>query len=352
MTVHYDAKNHAQIIFTLSEGSVWRKCYLACLLNVGVTILLYVLKEKYDINLAINDKGHSFLSILTSFLVVTRMSIIYSRFWASREVVAKMYRSGRRLASKAAVYTMFDSSDKAQIYREQIMRKLLKLVGSSTYIIQDNAMSIALVEGCDVEDVKRNHFSSKNAIKSNSHELEILQDPDLLGLNLHATIVDHAKYLSKPLLMPHELDLLTELDNYLHSYSTLIKTASSPFPFPVVQMTYTLVGIYLFTLPFVLCDDIRNKYVAATVILFLTYGFMGLTLVATELQDPFNGDPNDFEMDKYRDRVANGVEADLSCVFTTLDDWYTRNDEKHDDGQNKFAWASIFGTDMSYSSAT
>ena len=66
-------------------------------------------------------------------------------------------------------------------------------------------------------------------------------------------------------------------------------------------MTTALLFIFLFTIPFVLLppegeavpwDDVVYNCLAVFVI---TYGFMGMLLIAIQLDDPFGDDPNDFK---------------------------------------------------------
>lgn len=64
----------------------------------------------------------------------------------------------------------------------------------------------------------------------------------------------------------------------------------TPFPFPLVQMTRTFLLLYIFTVPFVLLDDVDSGHVTHIVGIFiLTYGFFGLEVTAMELDDPFGG---------------------------------------------------------------
>lgn len=61
-------------------------------------------------------------------------------------------------------------------------------------------------------------------------------------------------------------------------------------------MARTLVFLYVFTVPFVLLSDEDSGVIAHCFMVFVvTYGFVGLELVAIELDNPFGDDPNDFD---------------------------------------------------------
>ena len=68
-----------------------------------------------------------------------------------------------------------------------------------------------------------------------------------------------------------------------------LKLVTTQLPFPLVQMGRTFLLFYIFTLPFALLSDISSPYVHLLVIFFVTYGFVGLEIVAVELDDPFGG---------------------------------------------------------------
>ena len=76
------------------------------------------------------------------------------------------------------------------------------------------------------------------------------------------------------------------------------KFMTTPVPFPLIQMTRTILLFYLYSFPFVFLSDqdpARMMIEHCVVVFLLTYGFMGLELVSIELDDPFGNDPNDFE---------------------------------------------------------
>jgi predicted membrane chloride channel (bestrophin family) len=55
---------------------------------------------------------------------------------------------------------------------------------------------------------------------------------------------------------------------------------------------------YVFGTPFVLLDDTPANLLiehCIVVVVFTTYGFMGLELLLIELDDPFGNDEHDFE---------------------------------------------------------
>ena len=84
--------------------------------------------------------------------------------------------------------------------------------------------------------------------------------------------------------------LWTEINIY-----SIRKFMTTPVPFPLIQMARTFLFLYIFTVPFVLLSDESSVLAHCFTIFLLTYGFMGLEVVAIELDNPFGDDPNDFD---------------------------------------------------------
>ena len=71
-------------VLTQMHGSVWPRVMPYCICNVLLASTIYYLKFHRNLDLTFSDKGHSFMSLLVSFLVVTRSNIAYSRFMEAR----------------------------------------------------------------------------------------------------------------------------------------------------------------------------------------------------------------------------------------------------------------------------
>ena len=70
---------------------------------------------------------------------------------------------------------------------------------------------------------------------------------------------------------------------------------TTPIPFPLVQMSRTFLFAYVFTVPFALLSDKSSIVAHCCEVFILTFGFVGLELVAIELDNPFGNDENDFD---------------------------------------------------------
>jgi predicted membrane chloride channel (bestrophin family) len=66
--------------------------------------------------------------------------------------------------------------------------------------------------------------------------------------------------------------------------------------------------IYVSTLPLVFShDQDSGMWEDCITVFLLTYGFVGLLMVAAELDDPFGDDPNDFDIDHFSQFAVDDV---------------------------------------------
>uniref|UniRef100_A0A7S0C3N8 Uncharacterized protein n=1 Tax=Proboscia inermis TaxID=420281 RepID=A0A7S0C3N8_9STRA len=140
------------------------------------------------------------------------------------------------------------------------------------------------------------------------------------------------------------MDLTQELNSYINAYHTLTQMSSAPFPFPLLQMSFTITDVWLYTLPFALASTIEDGYVCALIVFFIHFGFAGINAVSNEIMHPTGSDPNDFEMDLYRDRTARGIQGDLSSRWTNLND----RDESSGNNITDDFWMQMTGQDLKH----
>jgi hypothetical protein len=109
------------------------------------------------------------------------------------------------------------------------------------------------------------------------------------------------------------VDLLHE---FVMSYRNLLRIASTPLPFALVQMGRTFIFIWVVTIPFVLSGgDFLQQYPSAfSFVILLTYGFLGLEFVSRMLSNPFGDEiKNDLNIKGMGAAAVIGIENDSRC---------------------------------------
>mmetsp|Transcript_729 Transcript_729/g.1765 ORF Transcript_729/g.1765 Transcript_729/m.1765 type:complete len:580 (-) Transcript_729:283-2022(-) len=371
--VEYDGENHLGVLFQL-YGSVWPSVLPWCISTLLVTMAVWYLRENDIIDLSIaSNTGHSFMSILVSFLIVTRTTITYNRFMEARQHLGDLYRSSREIVHYTCLLTNQNTNDDAKKWRQEVAYRTIvslrvavaaleyRSKGINTWEVipdQEHEKTELMIEHDDASALNelserpstpgsggdrplpvRSLSSPTGSVNSSSRFLrrtttntaykpstdhfailkhlahgprtrtdENFRAPIVWAYNLREVILWPRKKGSVILRerdwhVNESLKLLALVSDFVAAYHELKKLVSTPFPFPLIQMTRTFLFFWVFTLPMVLCEDNDQPYEVLVLMFFITYGFLGLEYVNIELDDPYGNDPNDFPGQRWAETV-------------------------------------------------
>ena len=117
----YRTHDHVTVLFSI-KGSVWLRVLPYCLFNAFVTAIIVfgrTLKEDF-VDLTIPDNGHKFMSMLASFLVVTRCKIAYQRYCQTSTTLSSLMKSSRELVQQSVAFTRYENSQQARKWRFEV----------------------------------------------------------------------------------------------------------------------------------------------------------------------------------------------------------------------------------------
>jgi predicted membrane chloride channel (bestrophin family) len=325
--VEYDGDNHLSVLLQM-YGSVWPKVFPWCIATMLVSYGIILLRDFDIVDLTIhNNNGHSFMSILVSFLVVTRATITYNRFMQARQYLSELYRSSREVVQYACLLSNADKGTAAQRWRQDVAYRTILTLRMATVAVEFQSHGINAWDALPEEDHERTELSIKSntahgdgnkfgtSIAKNQSVTDhsgILSDlmhgprtlteenfraPHIWAYNLREKLLEHRNgniLVHHPLHVSEDLALLALVSQFVTGFHGLKKLITTPFPFPLVQMTRTFLFFWVFSLPSVLINDNDKAIEVLILMFFCTYGFLGLEYVSMELDDPYGRDPNDF----------------------------------------------------------
>jgi putative membrane protein len=161
--------------------------------------------------------------------------------------------------------------------------------------------NIAELDEKEAEEIKKDIFENSGETTKRDDRWsrpkrteweEVLRVPPLLAYKLRLRLGEGETQLSGRPDAYRFFNNYSAVDSFMESYYLLRKHMTTPFPFPMEQMNRTFLYFYIFTVPLTLLEDVKEKYpyLQMLVTVFLTYGFVGLQLIAVELDDPFGND--------------------------------------------------------------
>ena len=138
-------------------------------------------------------------------------------------------------------------------------------------------------------------------------------DPNNNNNSTSSSKSNHSSQSSPParLELFERMKLIDALNEFVVHYRNLLKCASTPLSFQLVQMGRTFLFLWTFTIPLVLRGVVGEIYSAMTFVFFLTYGFVGLELVSMKLMNPFGDGANDLNVTGMKEATMIGMEKDL-----------------------------------------
>jgi predicted membrane chloride channel (bestrophin family) len=145
------------------------------------------------------------------------------------------------------------------------------------------------------------------------------------ALRTHVYTVN-MKALASPLgeASTNQLELLERmkmvdlLNEFVVNYRTLLILKSTPVPFAMIQMGRTFLFLFTFSIPLVLRGVVDEIYSAMAFVFFLTYGFVGLEIVAMKLMNPFGDGVNDLNISGMKEATAIGIQKDLQAFGESI----------------------------------
>mmetsp|Transcript_6864 Transcript_6864/g.8896 ORF Transcript_6864/g.8896 Transcript_6864/m.8896 type:complete len:375 (-) Transcript_6864:91-1215(-) len=338
--VTYDSANHIGVL-TQMWGSIWPSVLPYCLFNVMMMVILtYVdASDKIQYNMKMSAQGLGFITMVVAFLLVSRVNTALGRFTEARDNLGKMYRESRELIQNTCVFTSHATSEQAKVWRQELAYRSLLLLRTSMAVIDYPTDFIAAwdvpeLKGEEKEDI-RNTLLGPIAKRYSHIELGEWEDtmrvPIRIAYLLRKTIHAHSTRLNAKLETSHENKLHASVDSFMSGYYGMRKFLTTPVPFPMIQMARTFLFLYLLTVPFVmLTDTISSNFARCLIVFLITFGFMGLELVAIQLDNPFGDDANDF------DNMAMAMTAFEDTFLTIVDvdgtEWADRLRRKMWDG--------------------
>lgn len=249
----------------------------------------------------ISNQGHTFISLVVAFLLVSRVTTALGRYNEARNCLSVMYKETRELIQDACVLSNTALDENAVEWRHELAYRCLILLRTAMAVIDYPttgvpAWDIPELTGMEREDVLCANGARHWAHAERTEFEDSMRVPIRLAYLLRKTIHSHWTRLPEgdKLQVAHENKLLQRVDHFMGGYYGIRAFLTAPVPFPLVQMARTFLFFYVFTVPFVLIGDSSSVVAHCCQIFVFTYGFVGLEIVAIEMDNPFGEDENDF----------------------------------------------------------
>lgn len=300
------AKSLWSVLFRI-EGNIFIAVLPFCIINCLLLYLVEYLEEKDDFGFS--PTGHGLLTLLVSFLVISKVNLAYERFRSARHFTGNAFLHLRELNQLAiTVSTSYMQQEEFNVdneysikginrWRTSCVDQIVQILDATKRVIQEDKLAQYLARNEHKETFS--HYTTASTV-----------DPMVLTQTLRLHL-----YSSRNLQLLERVNLMAKLNDFVTDYRTLLDLASTPMPFALVQMGRAFLFLWTFSMPLVLRQGpFTDIWTAMIFLFFLTYGFIGLELVAMKLCSPFGDGVHDLQITAMRDATIVGIEQDLRSM--------------------------------------
>lgn len=226
----------------------------------------------------------SLLGIVLSILMVFRTNTAYDRWWEGRKQWGALVNHSRNLAIMGA--STFPPSAKEE------MHKLAVYISNFSISLKEH-----LRDGVKTEELIFVSDEELEVYKSKGHI------PSYISLQIHK-LVEHM-YREKKISGEDLLNFKPQMQALLDILGACERIKKTPIPFSYNVYLKVFVTIYGLLLPFGMVPEFG--YYAIPIVMFVFFAFIGIELMAEEIEDPFGLDCNDLPTGDISHTIKNNV---------------------------------------------
>jgi putative membrane protein len=258
----------------------------------------------FDVKIPLNPAPFTLIGVALAIFLGFRNTAGYERFWEGRKLWGSLLNDSRTLARQSLTLTTLSKESKE-------VKEFQNLIIAICYCLKHQLRETDASE--DLVRILGTEWSNK--LK------EYKFKPAYLLLPL-------SEWTQRQVLAGH-LDTMTRtsFDLTLARISDWIggceRIASTPIPYPYTVLLHRTVYLYCLSLPFGLVDNIG--WATPLFAVFISYTFMALDEVVTQIEDPFGMQDHDLPLDhltKFIEVAVRELADDVySGEFSSPDDY-------------------------------
>jgi putative membrane protein len=280
--ITYNPKDWFTFIFRLHKAETFRQLIP---LMIGVAVYAGLIgyleyktwftPETKDLTKSISTI-YSILGFTLSLLLVFRTNSAYDRWWEGRKLWGELTNSMRAFA------THVNAAMPAQCVEER--KTMAGLMQTFTYALQAHLKGERIPDdffGQEFVSTDMNRFRSR--IEQSAHQ----------PLEIFTCMMEYFYSLGEAGML-NGMSLYhfkTEMNKFIDVCGACERIKNTPIPFSYSVFLKKFIFFYVMLFPWIYATQM--VYFIAPVTVFILYVLTSIELIAEEIENPFNGDPND-----------------------------------------------------------
>lgn len=271
--IHYQSnRNFFRDIGHLAKSWTMIKIMRSVLLIGLLTAVICIPLELSGLDqvFALNPAVFSMLGIVLSILLVFRTNSAYDRWWEGRKQWGALVNNCRNLAIMTeTTFSKESHADKHQM-----------AVYISNFCI---AFKEHLREGSKIDELIYLSDDDKRVYQSKSHI------PNHISLQIHKMVEE--KHRGGEITAEDILNFKSHMQSLLDILGACERIKKTPIPFSYAVYIKLFITFYTLLMPFALTAAFG--FWTIPLVMFIFFAFIGIELMAEEIEDPFGLDCND-----------------------------------------------------------
>jgi len=226
----------------------------------------------------------SLLGIVLSILLVFRTNTAYDRWWEGRQLWGTLVNESRNLAIMAN--TTFPESE------HEAKKRLATLISNFAIGLKEH-----LRKGVNIEEMIMLSETDKKEYPSKNHL------PAYITNQMHF-LVQH-QYKEKNITGEDLLNMKPHLQAFMEIAGACERIKKTPIPFSYSIYIKIFISVYSILLPLALIPEYGLMSIPVVMLVF--FAFIGVQLMAEEIEDPFGLDCNDLPIGDIAHTIKNNA---------------------------------------------
>lgn len=270
----------------LSRSWTMTKVFRATLLiglytGVIAAVQIHVMDSSMEMNLG---SLFSLIAVVLSIILVFRTNSAYDRWWEGRKQWGALVNHCRNLAITAAATFPKDA------YKEK--HQMAVYISNFCIAFKEHLRNgTKLEELISVSDKELAEYTTKGHV------------PNHISLQIH--MLEEHMHLERKITPEDHLNFKPHLQALLDILGACERIKKTPIPFSYNVFLKIFISIYGAFLPFALIPQF--EYWAIPLVMIIFFAFIGLELMAEEIEDPFGLDCNDLPTGDIAHNIKNNV---------------------------------------------
>ncbi|CAN5205950.1 bestrophin family ion channel [soil metagenome] len=286
MIIYEPNKHWWKDIAHLGRSWTLQKIMRSVLIIGAATAVFCVVVDVFDLvkDIEGNAGVYSLLGIALSIVLVHRTNTAYDRWWEGRQQWGALVNTCRDLAITMQVAFPKDDAESRKQFAKDI----------SNFCI---ALRDHLRTGVDVDELILMQPEEREEYKTKNHI------PNHIALQISGRVQE--AFLNGKIRPEDVLNFKPPLSNLLNILGACERIKKTPIPFSYAVYLKLFIMLYGIFLPFGLITSFG--YFTIPIVMIVFFAFIGLEMMAAEIEDPFGLDCNDLPTGDIAHTIKNNV---------------------------------------------